>query len=422
MLDALHELTHLIARWVHLIAGIMWIGNSMLFNWLDRNLERTAATRPGVVGNIWMVHSGGFYEVEKKALEPSQLPPTLHWFKWQNGITWLSGISLLILVFWQAAGATMVDPDVAAISGREAVLISAASLPAAYLAYDLVWRTRIGKRPGLATVLTIAVVVAAAAVYFLSFSGRAAFMHVGVMIGTLMTGNVWFVILPSQRELIAATKEGRAQDPAIGYQAKQRSIHNNYFTFPLLFIMLSGHFPSTFGHPQAWLVLTILALGSAGIRHLMNVRFQNPLWLFPAVSLFLLTAAAAFMMISNPELFGSNLPVRTTPVPFNEVADIIHKRCTTCHSAQPTDATYRTPPNGRMFDTPEQILGHAADIKARAYSSKNMPLANVTRITPDERAALGAWVDQGAPGPESQPASTPPPPTTGAQPPPAKTP
>lgn len=408
MLDALHELFHLITRWVHLIAGIMWIGNSMLFNWLDRNLERTAHTRPGVVGNMWMVHSGGFYEVEKKALEPSQLPATLHWFKWQNGITWLSGISLLILVFWMAAGTTMVDPDVAALTARQAILLSAASLPIAYLAYDLTWRTRIGKRPGLATLLTIAVVVASAAVYFSYFSGRAAYVHVGVLIGTLMTGNVWLVILPSQRELIAATKEGREQDPAIGYQAKQRSVHNNYFTFPLLFIMISGHFPSTFGHPHGWVVLTILALGSAGIRHLMNVRFTNPLWLFPAISLFLLTAAATFVMMSNPAIFGTDMPTRTTPVPFGEVADIVHKRCTTCHSSRPTDSVYTAPPNGVMFDTPEQIRGRAADIKQRAYSTKNMPLANITSITPDERAALGAWVDQGAIGPDPQaPAKTP---------------
>jgi hypothetical protein len=263
-------------RWVHLIAGIMWIGNSMLFNWLDRNLERAPDAKPGLVGNLWMVHSGGFYEVEKKALAPSQMPKTLHWFKWQNGITWLSGISLLILVFYMAAASTMVDPEVADITANMAVLISAVSLPIAYLAYDLTWRTAIGKRPGLATLLTIAVVIAASAVYFSYFSGRAAYMHVGVLIGTVMTGNVWFVILPSQRELIAATVEGREQDPAIGYQAKQRSIHNNYFTFPLLFIMLSGHFPSTFSHPQGWLILTVLALGSAGIRHLMNIRYTVP--------------------------------------------------------------------------------------------------------------------------------------------------
>ncbi len=403
MLEHLSELMHLTARWVHLIAGIMWIGNSMLFNWLDRNLERAPDAKPGLVGNLWMVHSGGFYEVEKKALAPSQMPKTLHWFKWQNGITWLSGISLLILVFYMAAASTMVDPEVADITANMAVLISAVSLPIAYLAYDLTWRTAIGKRPGLATLLTIAVVIAASAVYFSYFSGRAAYVHVGVLIGTLMTGNVWFVILPSQRELIAATVEGREQDPAIGYQAKQRSIHNNYFTFPLLFIMLSGHFPSTFSHPQGWLILTVLALGSAGIRHLMNIRFTQPLWLFPAITLFFLTGFFALIMMSNRDILGSDLPARTTPVPFGEVADIIHKRCTTCHSVTPTDNVYRSPPNGVMFDTADQIVRKADDIKLRAVVQKTMPLANLTGITREERAALGAWVDQGAPGPAKEP-------------------
>lgn len=399
MLDLLNELIHLIVRWVHLIAGIMWIGNSMLFNWLDRNLERAENAKPGHVGTMWMVHSGGFYEVEKKFLEPSAMPKTLHWFKWQNGITWLSGISLLILVFYMGAASTMVDPEIADIAPRTAVLISAASLPLAYLAYDLAWRTRIGKRPGLATLLTIGVVVAASAVYFSYFSGRAAYMHVGVLLGTLMTGNVWMVILPSQRELIAATLQGREQDPAIGYQAKQRSIHNNYFTFPLLFIMLSGHFPSTYSHPQGWLILAILALGSAGIRHLMNIRFTTPHWEFPAVTLFVITAVMTLVLMSNREMFGSDLPARTTPVAFGEVADIIHKRCTTCHSANPTDSVYRAAPNGVMFDTPDQIVRKAGDIKQRAVTLKTMPLANITGITREERAAIGAWVDQGARGP-----------------------
>ncbi len=399
MLDHLNELLHLITRWVHLIAGVMWIGNSLLFNWLDRNLERAKDAPPELMGKIWMIHSGGFYEVEKKALAPGQMPQTLHWFKWQNGVTWLSGISLLILVFYLAASSTMVDPDIADISSRTAVLISAVSLPLAYLAYDLVWRTPIGKRPRLATFLTVVVVVATSALYFAYFSGRAAYIHVGVLLGTLMTGNVWLVIMPSQRELVAATIEGREQDPATGYQAKSRSIHNNYFTFPLLFIMLSGHFPSTFSHPYSWLILAILALGSAGIRHLMNVRFTNPLWLFPAVSLFIVTFLFALLMLSNRDILGASLPARTTPVPFGEVADIIHKRCTNCHSVTPSDAVYRSAPNGVMFDTPDQIVRKAEDIKLRAVVLRNMPLANITGITLEERAALGAWVDQGAKGP-----------------------
>ncbi|MFO0619353.1 MAG: urate hydroxylase PuuD [Polyangiaceae bacterium] len=396
MLDHFSELLHLIARWVHLIAGIMWIGNSMLFNWLDRNLEK--ATKPNSLGTMWMVHSGGFYEVEKKFLEPSQMPKTLHWFKWQNGITWLSGISLLILVFHMSAASSMVDPEIADISARTAILISVATIVGAYVAYDVIWRSPLGKRSTLAFLLSVAVVIGASAIYFRFLSGRAAYIHVGVLLGTLMTGNVWFVILPSQRELIAATKEGREQDPKIGYQAKERSIHNNYMTFPLLFIMLSGHFPSTFTHQKGWLILLILALGSAGIRHLMNVRFTQPMWLLPAISLFVITAGMTWIIIGDKDLFNDG-PKRTTPVAFGEVADIVHNRCTRCHSENPSDPVYKSAPNGVMFDTPDQIMRRAADIKQRAVTMKNMPLANVTKITDEERAALGAWVDQGAKGP-----------------------
>ena len=399
MFDHVAELTHLIARWVHLIAGIMWIGNSMLFNWLDRNLEKPKGAKPGLVGEIWMVHSGGFYQVEKKSLEPSQMPKTLHWFKWQNGITWLSGISLLILVYFMSAKTMMVDPEVADISARTAVLISAISLPAAFLAYDLIWRSPIGKRPVFAFFCSMAVVIAASAVYFKFFSGRAAYIHVGVLIGTLMTGNVWFVIMPSQRELIAATVEGREQDPAIGWQAKQRSVHNNYFTFPLLFIMLSGHFPSTFSHPKNWLVLTFLALSSAGIRYFMNIRFTNPGWLMPASALFLTAFGVVLAMLADPKLFSGEIGARKGPVAFNEIADIMHKRCTPCHSATPTNDLYKTAPNGVMFDTADQIVRRSGQIKERAVTLKNMPLANLTQMTVEERETVGAWIEQGAKGP-----------------------
>jgi uncharacterized membrane protein len=398
MLDHVSELVHLLARWVHLIAGIMWIGNSMLFNWLDRNLEKPAGAKPGLVGEIWMVHSGGFYQVEKKFLAAGQMPSTLHWFKWQNGITWLSGISLLVLIYYMGAASMMVDPEIADISARTAVLIGAGSLPVAFLAYDLVWRTSIGKNVGVATFLTIAIVVATSAVYFRFFSGRAAYMHVGVLVGTLMTGNVWMVILPSQRELIAATKEGREQDPAIGWQAKQRSVHNNYFTFPLLFIMLSGHFPSTYGHPQSWLVLLVLAAGSAFVRLGMNMRFTNAMWLWPTGFAALASFGLVLILVSDTELLSPGQK-RTTPVAFAEVAEIVHNRCTQCHSETPTDATYKLAPNGITFDTADQIVRMAPKIEERAVKTKNMPLANVTHMTTEERETLRAWIAQGAKGP-----------------------
>jgi len=399
MLDHFSELLHLIARWVHLIAGIMWIGNSMLFNWIDRNLERPPNAKPGLVGDIWMVHSGGFYQIEKKALEPSQLPNTLHWFKWQNGITWMSGISLLVLIYYLGGAAMLVDPEVANITPGTAVALSAGSIVGAWAAYNLVWRSGIGKRSSLATLLSLLIIAVTVAVYFRFLSGRAAYMHTGVLLGTLMTGNVWFVILPSQHELIAATKEGREQDPAIGYQAKQRSIHNNYFTFPLLFIMLSGHFPSTYSHPKNWLLLLVLAGGSAGIRYLMNIRFTEPRWLWPAGGLFVGTAAIVLVMMGDRDIMGGGAAKRTTPVAFGEVADIVHKRCTPCHSITPTNDVYKIAPNGVMFDTPDQITRQAGPIKERAVTLKNMPLANVTEMTVAERETLRAWIDQGAKGP-----------------------
>jgi len=346
-----------------------------------------------------MVHSGGFYQMEKKHLAPGEMPRMLHWFKWQNGITWMSGISLLILVYYLGAKTLMVDPEVADITPRTAVLISIASLIGAFVLYDRMWRSRIGKNVPLATLGTALVVLGAAAIYFSFFSGRAAYMHVGVMMGTLMTGNVWFVIMPSQRELIAATEAGREQDPAVGYQAKERSIHNNYFTFPLLFIMISGHFPSTFSHPKNWLVLLVLALSSAGIRWCMNMRFTKPGWLFPAITIFVCGWGLTFVLLQNRDALGGAGPERKTPVPFSETAEIIHRRCTQCHSATPNDDVYKSAPNGVMFDTPAQIVAQAGAIEERAVKLRNMPLANITKMTPEERAALAAWVKQGAKGP-----------------------
>jgi uncharacterized membrane protein len=402
MSESLSELIHLLLRWVHLIAGIMWIGNSLLFNWLDRNLVLPPHPAEGLVGEIWMVHSGGFYEVEKKLLAPSQLPATLHWFKWQNGVTWLSGIALLIVVYYLGGAAYLTDPHVAAISTGTAVAVGLGTLVAAWLAYDLTWRSPLGRRPVLGFVLSLVVVVAGAAVLFRYLSGRAAYIHVGVMLGTLMTGNVWFVILPSQRELIAATKAGRAQDPALSYQAKQRSIHNNYMTFPLLFIMISNHFPSTYGHAWSWLVLLVLAVGSALLRHLMNIRFTYRAWLWPATVTFFVTAVVTLALISHPRGFAGRgggpppAPRVTRPVDFAEAQVIIEKRCLTCHAAKPTYAAFKMPPSGIVLETPEQIVIHAARIRLNVAVLRNMPLGNITQMSDDEREVLRAWIDQGA--------------------------
>jgi len=393
------ELLHLVLRWVHLIAGIMWIGNSMLFNWLDRNLVKPTdeGAKSGLLGTIWMVHSGGFYEVKKLMLPPGALPEPLHWFKWQNGVTWLSGMSLLVLLFYMGGASLMTDPSVSSVSPGAAVGLSVATLVGTWLAYHYVWRSGLGRSdPTLATAYTVALIVGASAIFFHYLSGRAAYVHVGVLVGTLMTGNVWFCIVPSQRELIAATVEGREQDKALSDQAKQRSIHNNYFTFPLLFVMLSNHFPSTFGHKHNWAVLTVLALASASIRHLMNIRFGRPTkdWLWGAIGAGSVGLAIVYGMMLHAT--REQARVRAETVHFAEARGIMQRRCVECHSATPTNATWRIAPNGVMFDTPAQMRQHAQNIKLRVWINRTMPLGNATHMTDRERRELAAWVDQGA--------------------------
>ncbi len=390
-----NELLDVVFRWAHLIAGIMWIGNSMLFNWLDRNLIKPP---PGDAhrlsqGKIFMVHSGAFYEVEKKLLEPGQLPDQLHWFKWQNGITWLTGISLLVIVYYMNGAAFLVDPSVRELSPTHAILLSAGSLVGAWILYDLVWITLGTRAPMVGTVLSFALLVGAAWAFTQLFSGRAAYIETGVMMGTIMTGNVWMRILPSQEQLIASTKAGQDQDAALSLRAKQRSIHNNYLTFPLLFIMISNHFPGTYGHHLRFYVLFTVMIGGAGVRHFMNVRYAGQRWLVPALAMAGLGASGMMWLTGIKE---QPAVVINDQVGFAIAQEIIVKRCTPCHSNHPTDDQFTIAPAGVMFDTPERIVAMAARIMERAVSTKTMPFLNKTNITETERAQLGAWIAQGA--------------------------
>lgn len=396
----LRELLDALFRWAHLIAGIMWVGNSMLFNWLDRNLEKSGQLTRLSQGKIFMVHSGAFYDVEKKLLEPGELPDTLHWFKWQNGLTWLTGISLLVIVYYFNHAAFLVDPSVHDVGPTIAITLSISSLFCGWLIYDGIWRTVGETNPRVATILSIAILFGAIFGFSQVFSGRAAYIQTGVLIGTLMTGNVWLVILPSQKELIAATRSGKDQDPKLSLAAKHRSIHNNYFTFPLLFIMLSNHFSAATTHHLNWLILIAVIVGGAGVRHFMNIRYlgggrqlSTGAWLAPALGS-LGIAAAGLMVISHMKpapKYGLDHAVA-----FTRVQEIIGNRCLRCHSLHPSDDVFHAAPVGVMFDTPEQIETMATRIKYRAYDLGNMPFNNKTGITPSERAELAAWVDGGA--------------------------
>ncbi|MEO7113921.1 MAG: urate hydroxylase PuuD, partial [Polyangiaceae bacterium] len=370
----LKEVLELLVRWAHFIAGIMWIGNSMLFNWIDRNLEKKPGANENSIGEIWMVHSGGFYEMEKKHLAPKEMPPILHWFKWQSYITWLTGALLLHLVYYSSAG-MLVDPAIANLTPLEAGLIGPGFIFGGWLCYEILWRTPIAKIQWLAQALTFGILCGVVYGTTHLLSGRAAYIHVGAMIGTWMSGNVFFHIMPSQRELIRATNAGEKQNPKVGQYAKQRSIHNNYLTFPLLFIMISNHFPSTYGSSVNWVILGIIILGGAGVRHFMNLRYDDsPLWLPGAIGTGFVATAIVFVLILHPPGQKPMIVAANGPhVSFSQVDLVIGQRCRPCHSATPTDSVNKVAPVGVMFDTPEQIEIRKERIQARAVVSKTMP-------------------------------------------------
>ncbi len=396
----LNELFDVIFRWAHLIAGIMWVGNSMLFNWLDRNLERVAGQGKLSQGKIFMVHSGAFYEAEKKLLGPGEMPRILHWFKWQNFSTWATGIALFVIVYYLNGAGGLVDPSTHDVDRTVAVTMSISIIFIAWLIYDSLWKLLGDTSPRVAGIVSIVLLFAAIFGFAQFFSGKAAYMQTGVVIGTLMTGNVWFCIVPSQHELVNATKEGRDQDPALSIRAKQRSIHNNYLTFPLLFIMLSNHFGSATSHPLNWLILILVMIGGAGIRHFMNVRYlgngrqlATAAWLFPAVSAGAF-AIASLMIITRID--ARSVDDIAEPVPFKRVQEIIATRCVTCHGTHPSDDVFTSPPAGLRLDSPRQIQVNAAKIMLRAVEQQNMPWNNKTGITRRERGELKKWITDGA--------------------------
>lgn len=389
----LNELLDLIFRWAHLIAGIMWIGNSMLFNWLDRNLVKSEADGRLSQGKIYMVHSGAFYEVEKKLLAPGELPAQLHWFKWQNFATWATGISLLVVVYYMNGAAFLIDPSVAALGQGEAIGLSVGSLIIGWAIYDLLWRLLGEKQPMIATALSFVLLFGAAYAFTLMFSGRAAYIQTAVLMGTVMTGNVWMRILPSQRSLIAATKAGREQDAVLSVRAKQRSIHNNYLTFPLLFIMLSSHFPSTHSHYLRWVILLVIMVAGAGVRHFMNVRYSGKLWLAPAFIMGGLGVAGTMILT---RAHAPTLAPVAHDVGFARAQEIIVARCLQCHSPSSTDPLGQAA-KGFPLDTPERMKALAPRIMERAVVTRTMPFLNQTKMTDEERAELRKWIEAGAP-------------------------
>ena len=397
------ELVDLVARWIHVIAAIMWTGNSMLFNWLDRNLRPASPetsgspASKGTLGNIWLLHSGAFYFVEKTLLGGQPLPRPLHWFKWQAYTTGWSGATLLVVVYYFGGRASLVDSTVGPLNHRTAVLVAVAAIVGGWGLYESMQRFLAPRAPALALAIWIIGLTAIGIALTQQLNGRAAFLHVGAMLGTIMAANVVFTIVPSQRELVASVSEGRGADPAVSARAKRVSIHNNYFTFPVIVLMLISHFPAVYGSRLNWLLLLVLIAAGAAVRHVLNIRFTFPVWrpTLAATTVASVLVLIAILRIGRPANTASASD-SSAPVTFTQARRVIDRRCAACHSAEPSDVSFGAAPGGVMFDTPEQILAHVARIQERAVVTRTMPPGNKTNITDVEREMLGRWIAQGA--------------------------
>lgn len=383
------EWLNIAVRVMHITFGIAWIGASFYFVFLENALNRTDNVRDELAGNLWAVHGGGFYYLEKYKVAPKTIPRHLHWFKYEAYFTWVSGFCLLFIIYYFNASAMLIDTSVMKLSTIAAIGISIGSFIAGWLIYDLLCKSPLRKYPLYFALTGIAVLAGFAWFYSQVFSGRAAFIHFGAMIGSIMAANVFFVIIPSQKAMVKAARRGLMPDGQKGKNALFRSIHNNYFTLPVLFVMVSNHFPSTFGHTYQWIVLSLISVGAAGIKHWLNLREQGRLsvWVLPGSVILLLAVA----YVTAPAIPGG----KCREVSFAEVNNIIQQRCVTCHSARPTDNIYTAAPNGVKYDTPQEIVAKKELILQRVVITKTMPQNNKTNITPEEREAIRCWIEQG---------------------------
>lgn len=391
MLSHALEWSGLLIRWFHLIAGIGWIGSSFYFMWLDSALEKPREPKAGVEGELWMVHSGGFYQVEKRLIGPDSMPPVLHWFKYEALLTWVSGIFLLGIVYYASGGVYLIDASRADLSVPAAVGASLGVIAVSWLVYDALWTTKLAEtRPKLATAGSFVLLFVVVFGLCRLFSGRAAFIHVGAVLGTIMVANVWVRILPSQQRMIDATKAGRTPDYALGLRAKRRSVHNSYVTLPVIFMMLSNHYPALYGHAFNGVVLSLMIFVGAAVRHVMilnSKKLNGWPWLIPALT------ALAIVVGMTAGADGPRATATAGPaVTDAEVQAIVQARCVQCHGARPTDDVFTVTPNGVVIETVQDLRAHAAAVRVRVVNTETMPLANKTGMTADERSRLARWL------------------------------
>ena len=389
-----------IIRWLHVIAGMAWIGSSFYFMHLDHSLKHHAGLPAGVKGEAWQVHGGGFYQMIKFMVAPSQMPDQLTWFKWEAYTTWLSGFALLVVVYYLSAELFLIDKAVLHMSAPAAAAIAFFSLAAAWIAYEVMCRSPLGKHELALSLVGYVFLVGLTYAFTHVFSGRGAFTQIGALIGTIMVANVFVVIIPYQKKIVAAMIAGKEPDPFWGAIGKQRSVHNNYLTLPVVFLMLSNHYPLFFATQYNWVIVAIVLLIGPVIRHFYNSRHAgkgSPWWTWGVaaagmIAIGLLSAAGPRTATTGAKT--GSLPATPT---FASVQEIVISRCSMCHTAEPVWAGITAAPKGVRLDDAESIKVHASLIDINAVRSNAMPPGNVTELSDDDRRILAAWLAAGAP-------------------------
>ena len=388
-------------RWLHVITAIAWIGSSFYFIALDLGLVKRDHLPAGASGEEWQVHGGGFYHIQKYLVAPATMPEHLTWFKWESYATWLSGFAMLCLVYYGGADLFLIDRHVLDISAIAAIAISLASLAIGWIFYDQLCKSPLGKNTWtLMGILYVALVLMAWG-YTQVFTGRAAFLHLGAFTATIMSANVFFIIMPNQRVVVADLIAGRTPDPKYGVIAKQRSLHNNYLTLPVIFFMLSNHYPLAFATAYNWVIAALVFLMGVTIRHWFNTthaRKGKPTWTWLVT---LLIFIVIMWLSTEPKMLTGGASAEVSPAfrqfaanaHFPAVKDAVSTRCSMCHSAEPVYEGINRPPKGVMFETDAEIAAHAREIYLQAGRSHAMPPGNVTDMTNDERKLLTAWFE-----------------------------
>lgn len=390
------------ARWFHFIVGAAWIGTSFYFNWLNNSIRPPEDGRHGISGDLWAIHGGGFYQVTKYKGAPEKLPQTLHWFKWEAYLTWVSGVSLLFLVYY-LGGVGALLPEGSPLSPIAGAALGLGLLVVGWVIYDQLCKSPLKSIPTVFTVVGLALLGGVAFGLVQVFTPRAAYLHVGALIGTCMAANVFFVIIPGQRAMVDAMTAGLEPDESKGAAGALRSLHNNYLTLPVLFIMISTHYPSTYGHPYNWQILAAIMVIGALVRHWFNLRGKGTLnrWILPVATLAFVGVAvvAKPTPIATVELADGEKPVDF----YSQVFPIILTRCAPCHGTNhPHPAASAGPPKGTIWESPQTIVSKISEIERTslikdASGYYYMPLGNVTKMTEDERETIRRWIRQGKP-------------------------